>query len=307
MRFSSSKPTASLADSVENFWLYEGYEGEHANERILPTGTIELVINLRENELRIYDADQANKCSRYAGAVISGAYGKGFVSDSQEEAFIIGVHFKPGGAFPFLGPPADELADSHVDLETLWGNSASLLRERLCEAATPEDRFETLQAALIDNLFRPIEHHYAVAHALDAMNRRVDVSVRDIVKDVGLSQRRFAELFKREVGMTPKLFSRVQRFQRARATIHCQEDEPDWAAIAIDAGYFDQSHLIREFLEFSGLTPNAYFLQYNTFRAEHKHIKSYHFPVTSKAGQFYPIQDVSSDDIVALGGNYVRK
>ena len=307
MRFSSSKPTASLAGSVENFWLYEGYEGEHANERILPTGTIELVINLRENELRIYDADRTDRCSRYAGAVVSGAYGKGFVSDSQEEAFIIGIHFKPGGAFPFLGLPADELADSHIDLETLWGNSANLLRERLCEATTPEDRFEILQEALIKNLFRPMESHYAVAHALDAMDRRVDVSVRDIVKDVGLSQRRFAELFKREVGMTPKLFSRVQRFQRARGAIHVEDDPPDWADIALECGYFDQSHFIREFLEFSGSTPAAYFAEYKRFRDEHKHIKNYHFPVTSKAGQFYPIQKVSSDDIVALGGNYVGK
>jgi AraC-like DNA-binding protein len=307
MRFSSSKPTASLAASVENFWLYEGYEGEHANERILPTGTIELVINLRENELRIYDAEDTDRCSRFSGAVLSGAYGKGFVSDSQEEAFIMGVHFKPGGAFPFLGLPADELADSHVDLETLWGYSASLLRERLCEAATPAHRFEILQESLIDHLFRPIEQHYAVSHALDAMYGSVDVSVKEIAKDVGLSQRRFAELFKREVGMTPKLFSRIQRFQRARGTIHLQDDSPDWAGIAVECGYFDQSHLIREFLEFSGFTPAAYFLQYSRFREEHKHIKSYHFPVTSKAGQFYPIQKVSSDDIVALGGNYVCK
>src|SRR5687768_187818 len=132
MRFSTSKPSGLLSDLVENFWLYEGYEGEHANERILPTGTIELVINLREDELRIYDAQRPNRCSRFSGAVVSGAYGKGFLSDSEEEAFILGIHFRPGGAFPFLGLPADELADSHVDLETLWGYSAKLLREQLC-------------------------------------------------------------------------------------------------------------------------------------------------------------------------------
>lgn len=307
MRFSSSKPSRPLSDLVENFWLYEGYEGEHSNERILPTGTLELVVNLREDELRIYDTEQPGICTRFSGAVVSGAYGKGFVSDSEEEGFIIGIHFKPGGAFPFLGLPADELADAHVDLETLWGYSAKLLRERLCEVSTAEERFKLLETALLEHLFHRTEHHYAVATALDVLEARADFNVRDIAKDVGLSQRRFAQLFKREVGMTPKLFSRVQRFQRTRSMIHRQEADVDWAGIAMECGYFDQSHLIREFVEFSGVTPAAYVRQYNRFTEQHAHIKRYHFPLSSKAGQFYPIQQVSCDDIISLGGNYAVK
>jgi AraC-like DNA-binding protein len=307
MRFSSRQPTTALAGFVDNFWLYEGYEGEHSNERILPTGTLELVINLRENELRIYDAEQSETCSRYSGSVVSGAYGKGFVSDSEEEAFIIGVHFKPGGAFPFIGLPADELADAHADLETLWGHSAKLLREQLCEASTAAQRFHLLETALIEHLFHPIEHHYAVATALDVMEQPGGASVRAIAKDIGLSQRRFAQLFKREVGVTPKLFSRIQRFQRVRSVIHQEPASVDWATVAIECGYFDQSHLIREFVEFSGISPAAYLCQYKRFTDQNTHIKRYHFPLSSKAGQFYPIQNVSGDDIVALGGNYVGK
>jgi AraC-like DNA-binding protein len=307
MRFSSIKPGGFLSDSIENFWLYEGYEGEHANERILPTGTVELVINLRENELRIHDAEHEDCYSRFSGAVVSGAYGKGFVSDSQDEAFIIGIHFKPGGAFPFLGIPTDELADAHIDLETLWGYSANLLREQLCEATTAAQRFRLLETALTEHLFQPIENHYAVATALDMIGGRVDVRVRDIAKEAGLSHRRFNQLFKREVGMSPKLFSRVQRFQRTREMIHMQAPVPDWIGIAVECGYFDQSHLIREFVEFSGLSPVAYLGQYNHFTEQHTHIKRYHFPLSSKAGQFYPIQQISGDDIISLGGNYVRK
>jgi AraC-like DNA-binding protein len=307
MRFSTHKPGAPLAAFVDNLWLYEGYEGEHSNERILPTGTIELVINLRENELRIYDAEQPNRCSRFSGAIVSGAYGKGFVSDTEEEAFLIGVHFKPGGAFPFLGLPAGDLADTHVDLETLWGQSAAKLRERLCEASTAADRFQLVQQALISHLFRPMEHHYAVAAALEALDQRSDVTVRDVARNVGLSQRRFIQIFKAEVGMTPKLFSRVQRFQRARAIIHENEEAADWAGIAMNCGYFDQSHLIRDFLEFSGLGPAAYLGQYNRFIEQNIHIKRYHLPLFSKIGQFYPIQQVSCDEIISVGGNYVGK
>ena len=307
MRFASFKPAKLLADFVDNLWLYEGYQSEHIHERILPTGTMELVINLRENELRIYDAEQPNLCSRFSGAVVSGAYWKGFVSDTEEEAFIMGIHFKPGGAFPFLGVPANEFADMHVDLETLWGSSARLLREQLCEASTAAERFQLLENALISHLFCPMEHHYAVSTALELFGRQIATTVRDVAKNVGLSERRFIQVFKAEVGVTPKLFSRVQRFQRARAIIHQQEKAVDWAGIAMECGYFDQSHLIRDFLEFSDLSPASYLRQYNHFLDQHAHIKRYHLPLFSKIGQFYPIQQISGDEIISLGGNYVQK
>src|SRR5215831_4404452 len=74
--FNFYKPKPPLSKFVDNFWLYEGYEPELKTERILPTGTLELVINLRQNELRFYDAECRENCSRFSGAVISGAHGR---------------------------------------------------------------------------------------------------------------------------------------------------------------------------------------------------------------------------------------
>ena len=255
--FNFYKPKPPLSNFVDNFWLYEGREEtEHKTERILPTGTLELVINLRQNELRFYDAERSEN-SRYSGAIVSGAYGHGFTPE-EEVPFIIGVHFKPGGAFPFLGLPAGDLADTHVDLETLWGSSAGRLRERLCEARTSGERFQLLQEALLSRLSDRVEKHYAVAAALEMfLNNRAGPIVRETAKYLGLSQRRFIQVFKAEVGMTPKLFSRIQRFQQTRTLIQ-QNPLPSWATVALDQGYFDQSHLIREFLEFSGLSPSDY-------------------------------------------------
>jgi AraC-like DNA-binding protein len=256
--FNFYKPKPPLSMFVDSFWLYEGYEAEHETELILPTGTLELVINLRQNELRFYDAERPENCSRFSGAVVSGAHGRGFAPDTAEETFIIGVHFKPGGAFPFLGLPAGDLADTHVDLETLWGASAGRLRERLCEARTSAERFQLLQEALLGRLCHGVEQHYAVSAALEMFGRnQAGPTVRDAAKYLGLSQRRFIQVFKAEVGITPKLFSRIQRFQQTRTFIQ-QNPSPNWAALALDLGYFDQSHFIREFLEFSGLSPTDY-------------------------------------------------
>lgn len=254
--FDFYKPQPPLSEFVDSFWLYEGHKADYKIDRILPTGTLELAINLRRNELRFHDVERPESCSRFSGAVVSGAHGHSFVP--SEEAFIIGVHFKPGGGFPFLGLPAGDLADTHVDLETLWGPLAARLRERLSEARTSAERFQLLHEALVGRLCNRVEKHYAVSAALEIFGKnQAGPRVREAAKYVGLSQRRFIQVFKAEVGMTPKLFSRIRRFQQTRTFIK-QNPSPNWAALAFDLGYFDQSHLIREFLEFSGLSPTAY-------------------------------------------------
>ena len=260
------KPKPPLSEFVDNFWLYEGNQAEPKTERILPTGTLELAINLRQNELRFYDSEYPSNYSRLSGAVVSGASGHGFTPDAGEEVFIVGVHFKPGGAFPFLGLPAGDLADNHVDLETLWGpSSARRLRERLCEARTSAERFQLLQETLLSRLYPGVEKHYAVSAALEMfVKNQPGPTVREAAKDLGLSQRRFIQVFKAEVGLTPKLFSRIQRFQQTRSFIQ-QNPSPNWVDLALDFGYFDQSHLIREFLEFSGLSPADYLIRHKKF------------------------------------------
>lgn len=254
--FNFYKPRPPLSKFVDSFWLYQASQLQHKSARILPTGTLELVINLPRNELLFYDAERHENYSRFSGAIVSGAHGHGFTG--TEETSIIGVHFKPGGAFPFLGLPAGDLADTHVDLETLWGSSAGRLRERLCESRNSAERFQLLEDALLSRLCHEVEHYYAVSTALEMFGKNQGrPTVRDAANYLGLSQRRFIQVFKAEVGMTPKLFSRIQRFQQTRSFIQLNPS-PNWAALALDFGYCDQSHLIREFLEFSGLSPSRF-------------------------------------------------
>ena len=142
----SYTPAAPLADFVEDFWFYDDYLPRHVKERIFPSGTIELVINLRDDGLRVYDRVRSGVCERFSGAVVSGTYDRFFVIDTAEEASLLGVHFKVGGAFPFFGLPASELVNAHVDLEALWGRAGRELRERLAAAIHPIDKFRVLEA-----------------------------------------------------------------------------------------------------------------------------------------------------------------
>jgi AraC-like DNA-binding protein len=260
MFYRSYTPAPPLGDFIGRFWLCSDAP-PHRREQILPMGTIELVVNLREDEIRIYDPAHPDRCSRFSGAVVSGTYSQSFVIDPLQHASIVGVHFRPGGAIGFLGAPPGELADTHLDLEALWGAPAVELRERLCAAATPAERFSLLEQALLSRLRYPPESHNAVPAALRALEPTGEaVRVRDVAWRVGLSHRRFIQVFAAEVGLTPKLYGRVRRFQHALALVR-DVPAPDWARVAVECGYFDQSHLIRDFQAFAGLTPMEYLLR----------------------------------------------
>jgi transcriptional regulator GlxA family with amidase domain len=133
-----------------------------------------------------------------------------------------------------------------------------------------------LAEALAARLSRPPEHHYAVPVALDAFSRHgATTAVRDLTERVGLSQRRFIEVFKAEVGLTPKMFHRVQRFQCLLSLVR-RAVEPDWARLAVDCGFFDQSHLIRDFVAFSGFSPAEFVRHQRDLQRRGVHLKRNH-------------------------------
>lgn len=250
-------PRPPLSDFVEVLWHYEGPDPPHERERCLPTGTVEIIVNLHDDEARAYDGRNADRPRSFRGPLVSGAHSGFFVIDTAGQESTMGVHFKSGGAFPFLGP-AGELRDALVPLEALWGARAVELRDQLLGAATAEARFRVLEQALLAHAARLPGHHPAVAFALDQFQnvpRRPKVS--EVAWWSGLSQRRFIRSFDEEVGLTPKLFCRIQRFQLALRLVE-NGRWTDWADVALECGYFDQAHLINDFRAFSGVTPTAY-------------------------------------------------
>lgn len=260
MQHLSFRPGPPLTEFVDHFWLIEGGQVPRL-EKILPTGTIELVVNLKNNEIHIHDAEQPERYRRFAGAVFSGTYSRSFVCNALQHEAMMGVHFRPGGAFPFLGTEVNELTNTHANLTDLWGRSGHELRERLCTGPTSHRLFRIMEGALRDRLHHQTtcEHQMKIALKLFAMGGN-GVSVRDVSQELGFSQRRFIQMFNAHVGLTPKVFCRIQRFQRARVLAE-KVETPHWAELAVACGYFDQSHLIRDFQEFAGSTPRMYSVQ----------------------------------------------
>ena len=259
-------PRPPLSQFVNILWAYEGYTQPHAKERILPSGEMEIVINLAEDQARVYDREDTERCWTFRGALLSGAHSEYQVIDTAEQKSVIGVHFRPGGAFPFLTMPAGELCETTVSLDDLWGSAAVDLRDRLLEAKTHEARFQILEQALLDRLWRGVSQHRAVGFALRRfMNAPQMTSIASITEQIGLSPKRFIQVFRDETGFTPKVFCRIRRFQQALDRMEGRRSV-DWAVAALDCGYFDQAHFIHDFRAFSGINPTTYLTQQTQHR-----------------------------------------
>jgi AraC-like DNA-binding protein len=221
---------------------------------------MELVINLQEDAIPLFDCHSQIQCGSTRGIRICGVHSQSFIIENVRKVCFMGVHFKAGGGVPFFGLPAGELHNQIVSLDQLWNHRADELRECLLEALTLETRFLILERFLLTLMAQPSKHHPAVDFALREFGRSPVPTVKTVTDKIGLSDRYFGQLFRDAVGLTPKLFCRVQRLRQVLDLLAVKE-QVDWMDVALTCGYFDQAHFIHDFRTFAGCTPTAYLEQ----------------------------------------------
>ena len=188
-------PKPPLSHFVSGFWIRKG-PAEPARELALPTGTVELVINLREEPLRVFGRNGPGEGGGFKEGVICGPHSEYFVIDSAANEEVIAVNFKPGGIFPFLDLPSDRLQNALLPLDAVWGYRALQLRDELVNARSNQERFHILERFLLRWASRPLLLDPRVTRSLWVVQRSSDPpSIAMLSDEVGLSQRRFIELF----------------------------------------------------------------------------------------------------------------
>ena len=255
MGFLSLVPEPPLSSLVESVWDWDMPRAAHRYDRMLPSAKPQLVINLAEDETRVYD--EQLRVRRMSGAALDAPSQRSFIIDTAEQAAVTGIVFRAGGAAAFFRERMDLLANDHVDLDAIASGEARGLRERLLDARDARAR---LRIAL-DWLRRQAgdaRMHPAVAHALRIFDATPELQrIGSVAAHCRLSPRRFGEVFREHVGMSPKRYVRLQRFHRVVARVHAHR-HVDWAGVAVDCGFHDQPHMAHEFRAFSGMTPGEY-------------------------------------------------
>jgi AraC-like DNA-binding protein len=251
-------PVLPLAAFVRCFWYWEGVALEHSQERLMPTGEPTIIFQLHEERVRVYDWRDPTRFESFGHSILCGPRSEPFVIDTAAQDRVFGIQFRAGGTFPFFRAPGREFENRDVDLSLLWRGAAGQLREQLLESSSVKVMFRVAETALMAQLVRPLELHPAVATAARCFSARPHRSrVAAIVENMGISHRRFLELFAGQIGMTPKGFCRVRRFQRVLSHVNAAS-VVDWPQLALDCGYYDQAHFIHDFQEFSGFSPTEY-------------------------------------------------
>lgn len=259
MALISVRPPLSLMASVDSLWDCRMSRRPGGLERVLPMVGACMIVNLQENETRVYGDERGGAAAveRYPGAVLCGPRTRAAIIDTAEQMAVAGVTFRPGGAYGFFAERLDLLLNIHVGIEDLLGSAAAGLRQRLLEAGDAYSRLSVLSDWLVARA--PTRSaHPLTEYAVRALDGDADIRrIGSIADDSGWSQRHLREVFRRRIGVSPKRYVRLQRFRKVVSDIH-RRRRVDWSRAAMDGGFCDQAHLVHEFRAFSGMTPTQY-------------------------------------------------
>lgn len=256
--FTARPPASPLDRHVELLWHYSDYMPDHTLEKLLPDGAVELIIDLTDFPKRLHDPVDLRLKRLYRKGWISGMRSEYLVIGAEPGSSMMGIRFRPGGVGAYLPCPAEEITEQVIELEDIWGDGATSLRDRLLEADGPGARFRIVEEFLHGQHRDRFAPTALVLEALDRLRRTSGpIRVRDVAEELGVSQKHLIGLFDRSVGLKPKAMHRVFRFINVLERIEGVE-EVDWAGVALDCGYYDQAHFNREFRAFAGATPTHY-------------------------------------------------
>ena len=254
-------PQSPLSQFVENIWLVEGHTADYTREKILPDGAIELIIDLDTEPKTIFDDEGSDHFRTVSRAWISGERTRYIIIGAARNQSMVGIRFRPGGAYPFFKFPISELSESVTELDLIWGGLVDEIRNQLTEVEVAEDRLVRLEAFLLQQVRRSLEANRLINFAVHQLQHSPQfLAIRDLANTIGITQKHLISQFEKVVGLRPKSFARVCKFQKVVNLLE-QQQEIEWAALASDCGYYDQAHFIHEFQTFSGLKPSTYLTQ----------------------------------------------
>ena len=260
VRYVEIHPIPSLRAFVHRLWILDmaGFapaSNEVVPQRVLPDGRPELVIHFGDLCHRLDPA--TGRSEPQQRSLMIGASKSHVVLAPGKSAGMIGVRFKSAGAMRFLKSSMSEFSDQIVGLRDWSSRCGAEIENRVLEASQDEERFRIVQDFLVAQLMDGRPDLVLSKMIGEIVKSRGTIDLSKVYADLNISERQAERKFLAGIGLGPKLYARVIRFQAIVQAIN-QAPRSDLTALALDFGYFDQSHFIREFKSFAGITPRAF-------------------------------------------------
>lgn len=257
MIFETHDITASFSELVESIFHLKGFEPDHSIERVVPTGHVFVIFELDGMQRNTFDNDTLEPIATYRNAWVSGIHRNYISISAHQDSEMFVIQFKAFGAHPFLQLPMDQLADKVVPGSDILEGQLETLREDLAIAATSAEKFAVAERWLESRYHAASAPPDSVVAVAKLLQEQPASKLNEIVDSYDGTQKHLISQFKKFVGLTPKQYQRVLRFNDV--FMQMQNDQfLSWSDIAHRCGYSDQSHFIREFKHFSGFNPESF-------------------------------------------------
>lgn len=257
MQYREIDPSPGLALYIKCYYIYQSDSDSAFEDTVFPSGCMELIFNLGSGSWKTHTAAGflTNPPVELWGQLIHP-----LPIRSLGKNTMLGVRFLPDGAAGFLSATADDFNDRIFDFRLIAGRNAGDLHQRLLETSDWPERIGLIETFLLNRLSLAKRKTGQAAVVRDIMGqlRKEDFfeNIGNVASRYGISQRYLQRLFLHHTGLTPKLYSKIHRFQNSLRLV--TRKDTSLTSIAYDCGYFDQSHFIRDFKAFTGRTPSGY-------------------------------------------------
>ncbi|MDX1543407.1 MAG: AraC family transcriptional regulator [Christiangramia sp.] len=242
----------------------------HKMDKYLPDATTNIIFELTGTPKFIYDNHTKREKQKFTDVWFSGVL-KDYITISSASEEMMVLVFKPGAGFPLTHDSAADYCNKVLPASQVFGKSIMELHAKLVKPTSPEEKFLEIEKWLLHQIKQEDFYTEIIQYAINAIeNSPSRINIAELAKKTGYSQKQFIQLFKKYVGITPKQFHRIKRFNEILTAVENKE-KISWTIVAADCGYFDQAHFIRDFQSFSGLNPKKYISDIGEF--------PYFFPV----------------------------
>ncbi|MEL7586068.1 MAG: DUF6597 domain-containing transcriptional factor [Prolixibacteraceae bacterium] len=248
------KPSPPLNNWIECILYCKDHQLGHSFENVLPDGMIQLMIELDGFPRKVIAGHTYSSGSFVKNGWVSGIQGRPVTYDLKESRATVYIRFRAGGFFNLTGIPPAELENNVVEADLILDSSFLGLREELLDCCDVQTMFKKIESYFLirigqNRVLLPVVRYFL---------ENIHVPIPVLLAKTGYSQKHLIYLFKKQVGATPKYFQRINRFNRVLHQLHTQTSKPDWPDLIFKNNYYDQAHFIKEFRQFSGVTPREY-------------------------------------------------
>jgi AraC-like DNA-binding protein len=257
MIYTPYSPQASIAPYIEAIFHYEQFVPDHTIERLVPTGHVFILFELDDIERHTFNNATLKPNASYTKAFISGMHRNYISISAHENSEMLAIQFKPFGSYPFLHEKTDLINELVVPAHEIVGDELYQLRQQMIDSASTDEKFQLVDNWLQERFDEQMTPPEDIVQFVSQLQAEPVEGLNELIEAYPASQKKLIEEFKKYVGLTPKYYQRILRFNDLLKRLQ-NKYEVSWTEIAHDCGYFDQSHFIKEFKHFSGFNPREY-------------------------------------------------